>query len=413
MSYSDWKIKVRGADQSVTASYILDFAKKDGSVSLFGLRRELTDSISDSEPLLKCEHCNNPIIISRKKESIFLKHQPNKNREHDDSLFSCKFYKGKSAPIFDKEDKEESRINKFVKRVLMRCLINYRKVDKKSIQTDPKLLDTSGTGAWRSPDVYFKLNDGSQWAFEVINVWLNPQFIAERESFYNKNNINLVWLIPEERLNTMSITYGDLMFGNDGHHNVFSFTFDNIKKSMKENELFITVHYPTRGENNNVLIESREASFSEMKMCVPHGTPYIEPVNNIVYSDIRKYLLDNGLINFIRTDDDLLIEARKNLTDELLRLHTSTKKFIFNEGILTSFRDKARSINSRLDSEQREAMHKKLTKAMERINTNLDMLNAIEKYKATSDNSFERDVATTEVFSVRRRLGMFDNSVEA
>lgn len=413
MSYSDWKIKVRGADKSVTASYILDFAKKDGSVSLFGLRRELTDSISESEPLLVCEHCDNPIIISRKQASIFLKHQPNKKRKESDKLFSCPFYKGKSNPIYDKEIKEESRINKFVKRVLMRCLLEYKLINKKSIQTDPKLYDISGTGEWRSPDVLFELKDGSKWAFEVINVWLNPQFIAERERFYNKNGINLIWLIPEERLNTTSVTYGDLMFGNSGHHNVFTFTYGNIKRSIRSKDLFVTVHYPKRYTNSDVRIESTEISFSQIKSNLPHGTPYAFESNDIIYSDIRQYLLENGLIGYIRADDELLIEARRKMTDEIMRLHTSTKRFIFNDGILLSYRDKVKSIYGKLDTESRESLHKKYVKTLDRININIDMLNAIEQHQTLSGGSFERDALLIQIHSVRKRMVGFENHDEA
>lgn len=409
MDYNNWKISVRGADKSITANDVVSFANQNDSVTLFGLRRELTGSMSDEAPLLICEHCRNPVTISRRHKSVFLKHQPFSNRKAGDAVYSCPFYKGKSSPIFDRiEDKSESRLSKFVKLNLVKCLLKTHSVKKSTIQLDPKIIDSTGTGEWRSPDVYFEQNNDQKWAFEVINVWINPQTIEERERFYIANNINLVWLIPEERLNTFSITYGDLMFGSNKNHNVFSLTVKNVRQSRRKKDLFLTVNYPTF-DNECLKIKSKVVQLRDLKTTLPIGLPYAVNVDSISYADIRSYLIKSGLITYIRSDDEIKIEAQKRVTQELMRLQNLSKKFICDSLVAAKYLKAIKKQYQSLPGDIQSIIYKKFESASKRLNANLEILQVMDKISVYSMHPDKDSDFMKEVKSARSSLVQFDN----
>lgn len=231
--------------ENITASALLDNMEEDDIVLL---RRQLRTANREGRPILVCAECSTKLElrcnklsrVSRGENFYFFKH-------YKDSK-ECSIKTNSHLSIGDLlarkyENVKESQPHKDLKNDLGKIIKQFHSPEKISI--DSKFyFDKSGNGERRKPDVYAVIN-GKEYAFEVQ---LNTTFLSvieEREAFYERNHVSILWIFKHFPLEDelQRLTQKDIYVPN--RMNAFVLDDEMLNLSTKERELHLRVYYKT------------------------------------------------------------------------------------------------------------------------------------------------------------------------
>ncbi|MHC1777541.1 MAG: DUF6035 family protein [Lentimicrobium sp.] len=235
------KIFNRDTGKDEDAESILGkFTDKDNIVKL---RRELRKRNREKNSLYVCEECGTELELScvrddKDDHAYFFKHIKDPafdqcSKKTDSHLSKEEILKRKYA--FKSESNEHLRLKQKVGEIIKQFIDCDVIIDKKFIH------DRFGDSERRKPDVFFQL-DGKEVTieFQVNNTF--HSVIHERESFYERNGISLLWVFGDfDPESFQSIMNKDIYIPNG--NNAFVFDHEADKASYDNKTLCLKVFY--------------------------------------------------------------------------------------------------------------------------------------------------------------------------
>lgn len=165
----------------------------------------------------ECLECGQEISISKsRRNNLYFKHNPStKSCLLKDSQFSVGEWEIYKKIIFSKE----SDRHKFLKYTIGEKLRSVDGIDLNNLWIDDRYVIFGGEK--RRPDVYCEYR-GKKIVFEIQLSDLSPRYMIERNSFYNKHGIYLIWILDcfnylDQNNNQLNLKY------LSGHQNFFKF----------------------------------------------------------------------------------------------------------------------------------------------------------------------------------------------
>lgn len=212
------------------------------------LRRELRTANREGKPIFVCAicstklelRCSNRSFQNTGKYFFFFKHYKDcsecpiktDSQLSRDELLARKYKNTKeSLPHIELKNKLGAIIEQFH--------------SPKELSIDSKFyLDKSGNGERRKPDVYAVINE-REYAFEIQ---LNTTFLSvieEREAFYERNEVTILWIFKDFPLEDKDqrLTQKDIYVPN--RFNAFVLDDEMLELSMREEKLQLRVYYKT------------------------------------------------------------------------------------------------------------------------------------------------------------------------
>jgi len=231
--------------ENITASALLDNMDSDDIVLL---RRKLRTANREGKPILVCAECSTKLELrcnklsreSRGDDFYFFKHYKD--------IKECSIKTDSHLPAGvllarKYENVKESTPHIDLKNRLGYIIEQFHSPEKISI--DSKFyFDKSGNGERRKPDVYAVI-EGREYAFEIQ---LNTTFLSvieEREAFYERNDVSILWIFKHFPLedNLQRLTQKDIYVPN--RLNAFVLDDEMLDLSIKARKLHLRVYYKT------------------------------------------------------------------------------------------------------------------------------------------------------------------------
>jgi hypothetical protein len=231
--------------ENITASALLDNMDSDDIVLL---RRKLRTANREGKPIFVCAECLTKLELrcnklsreSRGNDFYFFKHYKD--------VRECSIKTDSHLPAGvllarKYENVKESTAHIDLKNRLGYIIEQFHSPEKISI--DNKFyFDKSGNGEKRKPDVYAVI-EGREYAFEIQ---LNTTFLSvieEREAFYEKNDVSILWIFKHFPLEDclQRLTQKDIYIPN--RLNAFVLDDEMLDLSIKARKLHLRVYYKT------------------------------------------------------------------------------------------------------------------------------------------------------------------------
>ena len=228
-----------GKDEMATE--ILGTLKDQDDYILF--RRELSQRNERQKPLYLCEKCGTPLELSCTPDqsgghTFFFKHIK------DPGFDKCPI---KTGSEMNKEEilrrqyefKSESKAHVFLKEKTGAIVRQF--IDSNAIIDKQFINDRFGDKERRKPDVYFKYKGREiTLEFQINNTF--HSVIRQREQFYERNKISLMWIFAEfDPESFQSITIKDIYIPNG--NNAFVFDDEAERASTKQKTFCLKVWY--------------------------------------------------------------------------------------------------------------------------------------------------------------------------
>lgn len=302
-----------GKDEN--ASSIL--SKINDQDAYVNLRRLLRKRNSENNPLYKCEECGTELELScmpdgKGEHSFYFRHFK------DPGFDKCSIKTGTNRTEeeilrYQYAFKSESNAHKSLKREVGEIVRLF--IDPNVIVDKQFIKDKFGDTERRKPDVYFHLNDQEiTIEFQVNNTF--HSVIQERESFYERNKISLLWVFAEfEPESFQSITIKDIYIPNG--NNAFVFDDEAKQTSYEQQKLVLKVFFKKYVVSNEMVDfewKSELINIGQLKYDSITLRPYYFDCN----AD-RQLAQDNLDKYFNEKKEKKLISGAKKLATELLK----------------------------------------------------------------------------------------------
>lgn len=231
--------------ENITASALLNNMDSDDIVLL---RRKLRTANREGKPILVCAECSTKLELrcnklsreSRGKDFYFFKHYKDVNE--------CSIKTNSRLPAGVLLARKYENVKESIPHIDLKNRLGYI-IEKfhspQKISIDSKFyFDKSGNGERRKPDVYAVIED-KEYAFEIQ---LNTTFLSvieEREAFYERNDVSILWIFKHFPLEDglQRLTQKDIYVPN--RLNAFVLDEEMLDLSIKEKELHLRVYYKT------------------------------------------------------------------------------------------------------------------------------------------------------------------------
>jgi len=231
------------------------FAKNIGAI--FEQRYELERAIQRGQKLWVCPFCRQPIKIRGKRDGEISLHFYHVSDRLDCPYKSWKKYTKEQILRMKYNGQKESPKHYFLKNLVADKLSRDARFSE--IQVDKRFEGVCKD--WRKPDVS-ALYKGKRIVFELQLSTTFLSVIAERNTFYEKNETYILWLFDNRRQSVESMRFmeKDIYFPN--HHNAF---FINERSADDKFSLICGYEKPilSNGGIQNIW-ETQEVDFSEL-----------------------------------------------------------------------------------------------------------------------------------------------------
>ncbi|AQS39798.1 hypothetical protein Sps_04715 [Shewanella psychrophila] len=297
--HSFWEVLIKGHQRPVLATDVLKVCGDNVQAHDSPLiKAKIAQSLADTPnyPFLACAECGNPLIF--RKGGINSTDHFFHSFHHviDEEKFKlCQFYSKANSALLSNIYKGEGKWHLETKQKLALLLDNSNTVKPSSVFVEKYIFDDShDVNVRRRPDIQFEDNVGKLWALELTRWWMNPLTIEQREAFYRKKKINLLWLFsPDCKIRNRS-TWEQIMFGSNitdeqnivdtinaprAQCNAFTISDQAMLVSERLNQLSFEVEYPVYhfSEADNLIeanFKTDLASLNDLVTSPEHHLPY-------------------------------------------------------------------------------------------------------------------------------------------
>ena len=231
--------------ENITASVLLDNMESDDIVLL---RRKLRTANREGKPILVCAECLTKLELrcnklsrkNRGKDYYFFKHYKD--------VKECSIKTDSHLPVGVLLARKYENVKESIPHIELKNRLGYIIMQfhsPKIISIDSKFyFDKFGGREKRKPDVYAVIGD-KEYAFEIQ---LNTTFLSvieEREAFYERNNVSILWIFKNFPLEDglQRLTQKDIYVPN--RLNAFVLDNEMLNLSIERKKLHLRVYYKT------------------------------------------------------------------------------------------------------------------------------------------------------------------------
>ncbi|WMI95151.1 DUF6035 family protein [Bacteroides fragilis] len=231
--------------ENITASVLLDNMESDDIVLL---RRKLRTANREGKPILVCAECLTKLELrcnklsrkNRGKDYYFFKHYKD--------VKECSIKTDSHLPVGVLLARKYENVKESIPHIELKNRLGYiikQFHSPKIISIDSKFyFDKFGGREKRKPDVYAVIGD-KEYAFEIQ---LNTTFLSvieEREAFYERNNVSILWIFKNFPLEDglQRLTQKDIYVPN--RLNAFVLDNEMLNLSIERKKLHLRVYYKT------------------------------------------------------------------------------------------------------------------------------------------------------------------------
>lgn len=298
------------------------------------LRKEIWKRNSINKPLYVCDECGTELYLSCLKKKFENKHS---------DKFHTYFFKHTKDPEFNqcsiktntgltKEEilknqylfKKESNLHKSLKQKVGDIIREY--IDLEVVVDSKFISDKFGDTEKRKPDIYFKYDFKEiTIEFQVNNTF--HSIVRERENFYERNKISLIWVFAEFSPDEFhAILQKDIYIPNK--NNAFVFDSDAESESQKQKTLCLKVYYKKYFFNKGEIGSKWEHS--------------IIPIDNLAYdkNTLRPYYIDDTKSkNEVELEilDNAAQANLKSLQQKVINIKSMLKEFRYDDDYDTTY----------------------------------------------------------------------------
>jgi hypothetical protein len=279
------------------------------------LRRLIRIRNKDKNPLYKCGECGTELELScmpdgNGEHSFFFKHI----KDPQFILCSVKTNSDLSKDEIQKRQylfKSESNAHILLKKTVGEIVRLY--VSPEVIIDKKYISDKFGDKEKRKPDIYFEYkNRAVTIEFQINNTF--HSVIQEREAFYERNQISLIWVFGEFNPESFqSISVKDIYIPNG--NNAFVFDYEVKQTCQRLETLCLKVYY-------------KQYSIKNEQITYEWANEIIT-IDQIQYNQVtlRPYFFD-CINDKIRIEEELkIIIQEQKIKSEILRISRQTKAF--------------------------------------------------------------------------------------
>lgn len=231
--------------ENITASILLDNMESDDIILL---RRKLRTANREGKPILVCAECLTKLELrcnklsrkNRGKDYYFFKHYKD--------VKECSIKTNSHLPVGVLLARKYENVRESIPHIELKNRLGYiieQFHSPETISIDSKFyFDKSGSGEKRKPDVYAVIGD-KEYVFEIQ---LNTTFLSvieEREAFYERNNVSILWIFKYFPLEDglQRLTQKDIYVPN--RLNAFVLDNEMLNLSIERKKLHLRVYYKT------------------------------------------------------------------------------------------------------------------------------------------------------------------------
>ncbi|WP_044271889.1 DUF6035 family protein [Bacteroides timonensis] len=229
--------------ENITASVLLDNMESDDIILL---RRKLRTANREGKPILVCAECLTKLELrcnklsrkNRGKDYYFFKHYKD--------VKECSIKTDSHLPVGVLLARKYENVKESIPHIELKNRLGYIIMQfhsPKIISIDSKFyFDKFGGREKRKPDVYAVIGD-KEYAFEIQ---LNTTFLSvieEREAFYERNNVSILWIFKNFPLEDglQRLTQKDIYVPN--RLNAFVLDNEMLNLSIERKKLHLRVYY--------------------------------------------------------------------------------------------------------------------------------------------------------------------------
>ncbi|CCO46778.1 hypothetical protein VIBNISOn1_1890026 [Vibrio nigripulchritudo SOn1] len=310
--HSIWELEL--ADKSaILASHLIELmGAGDDDIAQVSLKRCIAKGDVDGRAYVRCSECGCPLVYVAKNavQPAYFRHQVSRT-DNLDRVKKCSFYTKShqffgSASIYHGEGKWHME-HKYWLASLLRA---SPQIADNSVLVEKYLFDKDpDKNTRRRPDIYFETVYGDCFAIELTRWWMDPRIVVERERFFRRQGINLLWLFSPTCAEHNEATYNLVLYSGErkpstkpeftdvdigGHFNVFVLTDDAKHRSNKEKKLWFDVQYPVFSSLPDIQylsksIQSKTISLSELNLDPEHRLPFAVPTSDNYRDALEEY----------------------------------------------------------------------------------------------------------------------------
>ena len=231
--------------ENITASVLLDNMESDDIILL---RRKMRTANREGKPILVCAECLTKLELrcnklsrkNRGKDYYFFKHYKD--------VKECSIKTDSHLPVGVLLARKYENVKESIPHIELKNRLGYIIMQfhsPKIISIDSKFyFDKFGGREKRKPDVYAVIGD-KEYAFEIQ---LNTTFLSvieEREAFYERNNVSILWIFKNFPLEDglQRLTQKDIYVPN--RLNAFVLDNEMLNLSIERKKLHLRVYYKT------------------------------------------------------------------------------------------------------------------------------------------------------------------------
>ncbi|QFT13274.1 hypothetical protein [Vibrio sp. THAF190c] len=298
--HSIWELELEDKSTVLACDLIECLGSGDDDIGQALLKRHIALGEIDDKIYVRCSECGCPLVYVARNavQSAHFRHQVSKANSIE-QVKKCSFYTQShqffgAASIYHGEGKWHMEHKYW----LAQLLELSSQVVSDSIQVEKYLFDKDPEkNARRRPDVYFETVSGDCFAIELTRWWMDPRVVIERERFFRRQGINLLWLFSPTCAEHNSATFNLVLYsgGNEpsykpdlteaglsGHCNAFVLTDDTKNRSNTEQKLWFEVQFPVFSAHTDIqylskTIHSTIATLTDLNLDPKNRLPYAVP----------------------------------------------------------------------------------------------------------------------------------------
>ncbi|CAQ81924.1 hypothetical protein VSAL_p840_65 (plasmid) [Aliivibrio salmonicida LFI1238] len=292
-----WEMLINERNGVCTANQLIaEIGENDQLIIQSILKSHISNAAVKGKVFIKCAECFCPLIYVAESVTACGHFKHDINRSPDlDVTHSC-FYYSKANSFFGTNvaHLREGQWHINTKQWLVEQLKQSLFVDTNTIAVERYIFskDPEVNGR-RRPDISFSDTKGNHYAIELTRWWISPVVVAERETFFRDQNINLIWLFSPDCQERNIATFNLILFGSPTARkdlaphsftlvecNAFVLTDEAKLLTEKYGILHFEVRYPVgeyqRSTNSfDIELKSVLSSLDELKLSPAKRLPYV------------------------------------------------------------------------------------------------------------------------------------------
>ncbi|KDM93272.1 hypothetical protein EA58_01275 [Photobacterium galatheae] len=256
-----WELEVEGFEHLILASDLVEVIGQGHQVVAQSiLKSNIANLAAENKVYARCAQCRCPLqyVAASATTSAYFRHDMLK-AEDEYGAQICMFHSNTTSffstgSVYHGEGKWHIYHKLWLAEQLRNScdvVASSVKVERYIFSKDPEV------NARRRPDIYFEDINDNRFVIELTRWWMSPEVVAQREAFFRREGINLIWLFSPTCYENNNTTLNLVLFGSPATRkieldhvftevecNAFILTDEAKLKTEQYRQLWFEVLYP-------------------------------------------------------------------------------------------------------------------------------------------------------------------------